>query len=422
MKQLLLSFSLVSLGVFFIGILPVSAFSLPEVKISVGNTTEIVSPEEVSKWLDITTTGFLDIGAHAPIESQSLFCPSEYLSCEFDTPAEKEFQMKELSFVNIDEASVKLYLQTLALKTDIDPQDVVFKGDENGKIIVSIPEVFGKSLDQEKSLAMLREALQENDQSVIEVTLTVNNVKPDIVSTDAERLGIKELIGEGRSNFKGSPHNRVYNIRRSLEQYQSLIIKAGEEFSFVEHLGEVDEANGYLPELVIKDNKTQPEFGGGVCQVSSTVFRAAIFSGMKITDRRNHSYPVRYYLPYGMDATIYIPKPDLKFVNNTGKAIMMQSEIVGTELIFRFFGTKDGREVTVDGPYILEHNPDGSMKTTFTQRVKNKDGQEFIKDEFKSNYKSPDLYPKTAEEQKKLTIKPASWSNRQWRDYKRVNP
>jgi vancomycin resistance protein YoaR len=422
MKQLLLSLSLASFGVFFFDTLPVLAAVLPEVRISVESITEVVPQEEVSKWFDITTTSFVDIGAHAPIESESLFCPSEYLACEFDAPTEKEFQMKEFSFISIDTESIKTYLQSLALKTDVDPQDAVFKGDEDSKIIVSIPEVFGKSLDQEKSLAILRKALQKKDQSVIDVTLPTSNVRPDIVSTDAERLGIKELIGEGRSDFRGSPKNRVYNIRRSLEQYQSLIIKAGEEFSFVEHLGEVDEANGYLPELVIKDNKTQPEFGGGVCQVSSTVFRAAIFSGMKITDRRNHSYPVRYYLPYGMDATIYIPKPDLKFMNNTGKAIMMQSEIVGTELIFRFFGTKDGREVKVDGPYILEHNPDGSMKTTFTQKVKDKEGREFIKDEFKSNYKSPDLYPKSVEEQKKLNTKPTSWSNRQWRDYKRVNP
>lgn len=421
MKQLLFSFFLAFLGV-FLNIPSVWAFSLPEVRISIDGTFHTVPREEVIKWLNITKANFLDVGAHAPIESDSPFCPAEYLSCEFDTPAEKEFQMKELSFVSINTENIRVYLKALSLKTDIDPQDAVFKGDENSKIIVSVPEVFGKSLDQEKALLVISEALQKKDQSVIEIILPINNIRPSIVGTDAESLGIKELIGEGKSNFKGSPQNRVYNIRRSLEQYQSLIIKAGEEFSFVEHLGEVDEANGYLPELVIKDNKTQPEFGGGVCQVSSTVFRAAIFSGMKITDRRNHSYPVRYYLPYGMDATIYIPKPDLKFVNNTGKAVMMQSEIVGTELIFRFFGTKDGREVTVDGPYILEHNPDGSMKTVFTQKVKNKEGQEFIKDEFKSNYKSPSLYPKSVEEQKKLNTKPTSWSNRQWRDYKRVNP
>lgn len=171
-----------------------------------------------------------------------------------------------------------------------------------------------------------------------------------------------------------------------MEQFQSLIIAPGEEFSFVEHLGEVDEVNGYLPELVIRNNKTEPEFGGGVCQVSSTVFRAAIYSGMKITERRNHSYPVQYYLPYGMDATIYIPKPDFKFLNNTGNAVMMQSVIEGTKLTFRFFGTKDGRDVSIDGPYILERNTDGSMKTTFTQVVKSASGQEIIRDEFKSNY------------------------------------
>jgi vancomycin resistance protein YoaR len=409
-----------SLALFFGGSFPIAASTLPQVSLSVGEIVEIVPAQEISKWMQATTIDFFDTD-HQGEEEESPLCGTAYSFCDISVPKEISPHVRSISLSRVNEERIKEYLETLALKTDVDPLDAVFKGDENGKIVVSVAEVSGQSLDQGKGLELIKEALQQQDEVSIEVALPTIAAHPNIKSTDAERLGLKELIGEGKSNFKGSPKNRVYNIKRSLEQYQSLIIAPGQEFSFVEFLGEVDEANGYLPELVIKDNKTQPEFGGGVCQVSSTVFRAAIFSGMKITERRNHSYPVQYYLPYGMDATIYIPKPDFKFVNNTKNSIMMQSEIIGTELFFRFFGTRDGREVKVDGPYILERNPDGSMKTTFTQIVTDSTGKEIIKDEFKSNYKSPALFPHPGDE-KKLLTKPASWSNRQWRDYKKVNP
>jgi vancomycin resistance protein YoaR len=176
-----------------------------------------------------------------------------------------------------------------------------------------------------------------------------------------------------------------------------------------------------LPELVIKENKTTPEFGGGICQVSSTLFRAAIYSGLKITERRNHSYPIRYYLPYGMDATIYEPRPDFKFINNTPGPILILSEVVGTELTFRFFGTRDGRSVTVDGPHILERGDDGSMKTIFTQIVKDKNGSEIDRQSFPSNYKSPKLFPHPGEEETVLTSKPKGWSAKQWRDYQKTH-
>jgi len=416
-----LRFCFFSLALFLGGSFPaVAATFPPSISLSIGEVVEVVPAEEISKWMQVTTIDFFDTDHQGEVEDSSL-CGTDYSFCEMTVPKETSPHVRSISLASTNQEAIKNYLEGLALKTDTDPLDAVFKGDENGKIVVSVPEVSGQSLDQVKGIELIEEALQQKDDDSIEITLPTLVVSPNVKSTDAERLGLKELIGEGKSNFKGSPKNRVYNIKRSLEQYQSLIIAPGQEFSFVEFLGEVDEANGYLPELVIKDNKTQPEFGGGVCQVSSTVFRAAIFSGMKITERRNHSYPVQYYLPYGMDATIYIPKPDFKFVNNTKNSIMMQSEIIGTELFFRFFGTRDGREVKVGGPYILERNPDGSMKTTFTQIVKDSTGKEIIKDEFKSNYKSPALFPHPGDE-KKLLTKPASWSSRQWRDYKRVNP
>ena len=279
----------------------------------------------------------------------------------------------------------------------------------------------GRALNGKESLKLISRALQSENNGTLSIKLPTETTQPKIKGSDKERLGLRELVGVGESSFKGSPKNRIYNINRALEQFQNIIIGPGEEFSFVKYLGEVDGEHGYLPELVIKNNRTEPEFGGGICQVSTTAFRAAIYSGMKITERRNHAYPVRYYYPYGLDATVYIPKPDFKFANNTPGSILIQATIEDTKLTFRFFGTRDGRSVSVDGPHILESNPDGSMKTVFTQIVKDGSGKETIKDSFWSNYKSPSLFPHPGEE-KKLTEKPSDWSNKQWSAYKRINP
>jgi vancomycin resistance protein YoaR len=199
-----------------------------------------------------------------------------------------------------------------------------------------------------------------------------------------------------------------------------VLIAPGEEFSFVDRLGPVDGEHGYLPELVIKNNRTEPEFGGGICQVSSTFFRAAFNSGFKITERRNHAYPVQYYRPYGMDATIYIPKPDLKFRNNTSGYVLLQPKVEGFNLIVQAFGSNDGRSVTIDGPHILERRDDGGMRTLFTQTVKDASGETIIEDNFFSNYKSPSLFPHPGEEV--LTVKPKDWSEREWKEYLRTRP
>lgn len=422
MKYPSFSFLPLSLFALFLGsTLTVSGAAVPTVELSIGQQKEIVPIEKVSSWFHMTTSKEIILGYQSEIEDTH-FCPHPYALCDFALPRQERSQVKTLLSTRVDTEKVREYLDELSTKTDVSPKDAIFKGDESGKIIVSQPEVLGLTLQKEAALSTLVTALEKTGQESVQVTLPALIAEPTIKSGDIEKLGLKELIGTGTSNFRGSPKNRIYNINRALQQFQSIIIAPGAEFSFVEYLGEVDDKHGYLPELVIKNNKTEPEFGGGICQVSSTVFRAAIYSGMKITERRNHSYAVQYYKPYGMDATIYVPKPDFKFQNNTAHSIMIQSEIIGTDLVFRFFGTKDGRQVAVDGPYILESNPDGSMRTTFTQIVKDAEGKEMIKDEFKSNYKSPSLFPHPGEEQVKLTTKPKDWSNRQWQEYKKLNP
>lgn len=204
-------------------------------------------------------------------------------------------------------------------------------------------------------------------------------------------LGINELVAQGVSNFKGSPKNRRFNIAVGVEKMKGVLVAPGAEFSFDDNLGPVDGEHGFLPELVIKKEGTIPEFGGGLCQVSTTTFRAAMNGGLPITARRNHAYAVQYYYPQGTDATIYPGSADLKFINNTPGTILIWPYIKDTNtLIFDFYGTKDGRQVTLEKPVVYDRKPDGSMKAAWTREVFNNNAT--TTDTFKSVYQSPALF------------------------------
>ncbi len=408
--------------VFILADLPIAqAQSLPEtLQVSAGDYSESISATDLSSWFRLETT--LTPQKKKSEAANTLYCPVNGLFCDLSLSRYTRNRLAVSFESTPDTESINAFVSSLATRINQEPSNAVFGVSDTGEIIVSTPEKYGRTLKESESATLLLQALEKNEVgSPLKVSLPTAVATPKIIGADRERLGLKELIGEGRTNFKGSPKNRIYNINRALKQFENIIIAPGEEFSFVNYLGDVDGEHGYLPELVIKNNQTTPEFGGGICQVSSTVFRAAVYSGLKVSERRNHAYPVQYYKPYGMDATIYIPKPDLKFVNNTPGSILMQPTIDGFDLTFRFFGTKDGRTVKVDGPHILERGGDGSMKTVFTQEVNNQDGQNFIRDSFYSNYKSPSLFPHPGQEPI-YTSKPTGWSEKQWKEYRAVHP
>lgn len=232
---------------------------------------------------------------------------------------------------------------------------------------------------------------------------------------DTTELGLTDLLSIGQTNFAGSSKDRLHNIQTALEKFSGITIASGGELSFVEILGPVEEETGYKSELVIRNNKTEPEYGGGICQVSTTLFRAAVEAGLKVTARRNHSYPVHYYKPYGYDATIYVPSPDLKFQNNTGGYITFIPQIEGTQLSFMIFGTGDGRDVAIEGPKaVKKKHPDEFLRTELVQKVFSKAGSLLFEDTFISSYDDPAKYPKP---EPTLTEKPDNWSVRQWKEY-----
>lgn len=283
------------------------------------------------------------------------------------------------------------YIQTLAPQInqpDIEPVLRI----QNNRVTEFTPPQDGETLNTYMSAW---DALTALNSGAFSAALSVSQTQPQTQLSQTNNLGINQLIGEGVSSFKGSPNNRRHNIAAGITKFQGIILPQGATFSFDDDLGPVTATAGFLPELVIDDGNTLPELGGGLCQVSTTTFRAAMAAGLPITDRRNHAYAVEYYSPQGTDATIYPDSADLKFVNDTPGAIMIWPyEKDSNTLVFDFYGTNDGRQVTLEKPVVYDRQADGAMKATWTRLVTNAAGVTRT-DIFNSNYQPPALFHKT---------------------------
>lgn len=264
---------------------------------------------------------------------------------------------------------------------------------KNSRATKFVPPTIGKQLDRYQSTLQIISNLERGNTKI---ELPTKITQPQKSLSETNDLGIKELIGRGESKFSGSPANRRHNIKVGVSKLQGLIIKPGEEFSFNKYLGPVEADQGFKPELVIKADGTVPELGGGLCQVSSTTFRAAMHAGLPITQRRNHSYAVQYYAPQGTDATIYPGVIDLKFKNDTGHSILVWPYFKNNDyLVFDFYGTYDGRVVKLNQPSTYDRKSDGSMKATWIRSV-TKNG-ETKTDRFASVYQPPAKFHKREE-------------------------
>jgi len=255
----------------------------------------------------------------------------------------------EKIIISLDPEKTKDFLiNKVATKIDQTPLNAKFQI-QNNKVIEFQTNHDGIKLNVETTYNNLKDYINNKNEKV---DLAVEKQLSDISADNINDFGIKEIIGTGESNFTGSPTNRRHNIKTGTNAVNGLLIKPNEEFSLVKALGKIDKTTGYLPELVIKKNKTVPEYGGGLCQVGTTMFRTALASGLPITARTSHSYRVSYYEPAGTDATIYDPWPDLKFINDTEHYILIQTRIENDKLFFDFWGTKDGRITTKTQPTI----------------------------------------------------------------------
>lgn len=268
----------------------------------------------------------------------------------------------------LDRNAISQYVTTIAQTVNISPQQPHLVA-QDGRVTEFRPPRSGQALSEQKAIELIISALErrrDGAEDTKTIVLPIEVTKP--ITGDIQGLeGITELIGKATTTFDGSPANRISNIKNGARFLTGFIIKPGEEFSTVKTLGTVDNTTGYLPELVIKGDETIPEFGGGLCQVSTTLFRAILNAGLPVTSRRNHSYRVLYYekdgagrfIGPGLDATIYDPDPDLRFKNDTGQPILIYGYVVGTKITFELYGTQDGRTAAIDGPHTLSEVPAG---------------------------------------------------------------
>lgn len=253
------------------------------------------------------------------------------------------------------------YLQTTVIKDiNVEAQRGKFEM-KGGRVVEFQASRTGLALDIDATIATINTKLNEGVDGTIPMVVITS--EPDVTVGDVNTFGITELVATGSTNFKGSPKNRRFNINLAAQKLDGILIAPGETFSLVKALSPIDSANGYLPELVIKGNRTIPEVGGGLCQVGTTFFRLVLDAGLPVVERKNHSYRVSYYEPpVGMDATIYDPKPDFRFTNDYGSHLLLQTYVVGDDITFEFYGKKDGREASTTTPRVYNVVKPGPTK------------------------------------------------------------
>ncbi len=246
-----------------------------------------------------------------------------------------------------------------------EPQNAVFhyqsdNADESGKVIEFLPAKKGAVINKEAMVSTIIEQLhklESNEDKVAVAKIPVENTSPEITTEQVNNLGIKELIGRGTSKFAGSIPGRIHNVGLASSKFTGVLLAPGETLSFNKILGDVSSFTGYKQAYIIKDGRTVLGDGGGVCQVSTTLFRAVLNAGLPIVERHAHSYRVGYYEQDsgpGIDATVFDPTSDFRFTNDTPGHILIQS-IYNKEklsLVFEIYGTSDGRISTVTKPVV----------------------------------------------------------------------
>lgn len=244
------------------------------------------------------------------------------------------------------------------------PVDALFSF-ENGKVIAFKPSSDGQKLDRDKldqEILGLGVTISTMHPNSVTIPIPIKTIKPKITTESVNNFGIKELIASGTSTFYHSIQSRIYNIGLAASRMNGILVAPDEVFSFNKALGDVTSLTGYQQAYVIQNGKTVLGDGGGVCQVSTTFFRALLNAGLPIVERHPHSYRVGYYeqdSPPGLDATIYYPSVDLKFRNDTEHYILIQTAIDydNLRLTFYLYGTRDGREVSISNSVITNRTP-----------------------------------------------------------------
>ncbi|MFZ5885651.1 MAG: VanW family protein, partial [Chloroflexota bacterium] len=281
--------------------------------------------------------------------------------------------------VVLNTAGLSEMLQVVKSRVDRPAQNARFIFNDNTRQLEVIAESqTGLVVDVDASVRAINEALLRGEHTV---PLVIVEQQPKVASTaTGAELGITELLWAETSYFYGSSPERIQNIQAAASRFHGVLVAPGEVFSMGETMGDVSLESGFAEALIIYGGRTIKGVGGGVCQVSTTLFRTAFFAGFPIVERYSHAYRVSYYEMTasgaidprlaGLDATVYFPLVDFKFKNDSPYWILMETyvNVNARTLTWKFYSTKDGRTVSWDTsgptnvvpapPPLYEENPE----------------------------------------------------------------
>ncbi len=321
--------------------------------------------------------------------------------------------------VGLETGRLQAYLESLAPDLVRQPANSRFIfNDETRQLELIQPGTIGRNLNVAASIQEIQTRVSQGEHNVDLVLDYINPAVGD--DATAEQLGITEQVSVQASYFYGSSASRIQNIKAAASRFHGVLVPPGATFSMGEALGDVSLDTGYAEALIIYGNRTIQGVGGGVCQVSTTLFRTAFFGGYPVVERYPHAYRVSYY-EYtaggnvdpdlaGLDATVFTPVVDFRFTNDTPNWLLMETyvNVEARKLTWKFYSTTDGRTVewdstglqnVVDPPEPLyQENPDlgrgeirqvdweaeGADVTVF--RTVSRDGQVYFQDQFSTHY------------------------------------
>ena len=234
-----------------------------------------------------------------------------------------------------------------------------------GDHVKLIPAQPGITLDVPRTAAAVLAAAEKPRHRV--APIAVSSVSVGRTTQAAQAMGITGVVGTFETDYGGVP-NRIHNVQLVAHLVDDKYIAPGATFSFNNATGARTAARGFLEAPVIINGEVSNGLGGGVCQVSTTVFNAAYDAGLPITDRTNHALYISHY-PLGRDATVDYPDVDLKFVNDTGHWLLLRTFVGSSSLVVTLYGTPQHRRVVSNtaplrfvAPPPVQRKHDASLK------------------------------------------------------------
>ena len=273
--------------------------------------------------------------------------------------------------VGLESSELASILLPLSADVAASPRNARFVfNDETREIELYKSAIIGRNLHVQNSIDYINAKLAEGAHEIeLQYTLTQPEVQDDAKAAD---LGLRELVAEQTTYFYGSSPERIQNIVTAAERFHGLLVPPGAIFSMVDNIGDISLDSGFAEALIIFGGRTIQGVGGGVCQVSTTLFRTVFFGGFPIVERWAHAYRVSYYeynaavqrdpKLVGLDATVYAPVVDFKFQNDTDSWLLMETYVNPTArtITWKFYSTADGRSIEWDtsGPRDIVPAPD----------------------------------------------------------------